>query len=94
MKLKFLWFKFYKKKAPKFEKADCGHVGRNQYLSLSINSGPFSIHLQAPPEFKEVLDNTVVAALSHPSPLVSLLDVDFLSLTSYSRILYFPANRS
>lgn len=71
MKLKFSWFKLYKK-ANKFEKADYGHYGRNQYLSLSINSSPFSIYLQAPPEFKEVLDNTVVAALSHPSPLVSL----------------------
>lgn len=32
----------------------------------------WSTNTQVPSEFKDVLDNTVVAALSHPSPLVSI----------------------
>ncbi|KAL8123865.1 hypothetical protein AgCh_011749 [Apium graveolens] len=41
-----------------------------QIASLRTLSYALKTLGEAPPEFKEVLDNTVVAALSHPSPLV------------------------
>lgn len=59
------------------------------YCIYKINycSGKYA-YMQVPQELKEVLDNTVVAALSHCSPLVSFRLIYFEMMSSCFMMLF------